>query len=37
MTMSYKSREDSLREFHVAFGHPIDEPISPYIFKYIPL
>ena len=28
MTMSYKSREDSLREFHVAFGHPIDEPMT---------
>jgi len=26
--MNYKSREDSLEEFHKAFGHPVDEVMT---------
>jgi|TARA_R100001443_G_scaffold18770_3_gene29926 predicted HAD superfamily Cof-like phosphohydrolase len=28
MNMNYKSREDSLEEFHKAFGHPVDEVMT---------
>ena len=28
MNMHYKSREDSLQEFHSAFGHPVDEAMT---------
>tara|TARA_Y100000593_G_scaffold85073_1_gene161579 strand:- start:152 stop:568 length:417 start_codon:yes stop_codon:yes gene_type:complete len=28
MNMHYKSREDSLEEFHKAFGHPVDEVMT---------
>ena len=28
MNMHYKSREDSLQEFHSAFGHPVDEVMT---------
>jgi predicted HAD superfamily Cof-like phosphohydrolase len=28
MNMHHKSREDSLQEFHAAFGHPVDEVMT---------